>query len=123
MKALAMGQRIGVYLHGRCLGLREEVGTGASSWASAFVPEVGTALGARPAALSARQLLTDASEEGKRTSRWTITHCPAWRNRLLIFLPAPGSYCLMHTLTPEGLWVLISNPGRFSYPCKYPVRF
>lgn len=98
---------------------------GASSWASLLVLEVGTASaapGAGPAVWSSRQL-AGASEESGRISRWTVTRCPACRNRLRIFLPAPRSYCLVHTLTPEGLWVLISNPGRFSYPCRYPVLF
>lgn len=48
----------------------------------------------QPCARSSRHLLLD-----------TCRHC------LLSFLPAPRSYCLIHTLTPEGLWVLISNPG------------
>ena len=99
---------------------------GASSWASVHAPEMGIASpapGAGPAALSSHQLLADASEESKRILRWTIKHCPACRDRLLIFLPAPRSYCLIHTLMPQGLWVLISNPGWFSYPCKYPVLF
>lgn len=115
-----------LYLRGRHLGLREEVGVGASPWASVLVPEMGIASpapGAGPAALSSYQLLVDAdaSEESERVLRWTIMHCPACRDRLLIFLPAPHSYCLIHTLMPEGLWVLISIPGRFSYLCKYPV--
>lgn len=63
---------------------------GMSSWASVHAPEM-----ALPALC---QELTPPALD-------TCRHC------LLSFLPAPCSYCLIHTLTPEGLWVLISNPG------------
>lgn len=54
-------------LRGRCLGLWEEVGMGASSWASALVPEMGIASPAAvPAALSSHQLLRCFRGERKR---------------------------------------------------------